>query len=677
MNQTNENIQDIKKSSSYKIPWIKAGRVIGLYFLAGFLVTSFSNIVLEGRYPIQTGWGLLILAILFFVAVSYRHLKRYNEMAARLQEGYDLLEQKISHNDYLMQKLKTDNDYLSTIIREAPVMIIAYDMDNKIVEFNPRAQLVTGYSRDEALGEDIVDLLSAEGMKENSKKVISKIKENKIVKNNEAPIKKKNGKIAEVLWNNELYRDEKGIAAGVISIGLDTTERKEMEKRLHRLAYYDNLTGMSNITLFKERVELVAKEIERTDKKASLIILDIDDIKHINDTLGHQAGDQLIRHIGEIVKSCIKKTGLYARISGDSFVCLLLYNDDEELLSITEGIFSQVRKPWVYMEQEYFVTVSMGGAGYDTDGKDYTTLLRKADIALTWCKESGKNRYVSYEKMMGDKTLRFMELGREMRKAIKKGEFELYYQPKINIKDSEMTGAEALIRWKHPLKGFISPGEFIPFAEETGYIKSIERWVLEEACKQKKLIEKIGAGNIQISVNMSGISLAEPETVSYLEYLVTKYNLETCDIVIEITETAVIKDLDHAIDTLKRVKSLGFIIALDDFGTGFSSLTHLQKLPIDIVKVDRTFIMQICEDKETEIIFESVVKLCHKLGLTVVAEGVETRQQLELVKYYSCDIAQGYLFGKPIPREEFMDILQRAIFLNEKEDKFFSVCINK
>ncbi len=672
MNQTNENTQVIKNNSHYKIPWIKAGRVVGLYFLAGFVIAALSSIIFEGRYAIQTGWGILMLGVFFFVTVSIRHLKRYNEMATELEKGYKLLEEKNIFSSYLQQKLKTDNDYLRTIIHEAPVMIIAFDMDDKIVEFNPRAQLVTGYTREEAIGKDVVELISAQGTEENSRRIISKIKNDFKVKNNEAPIKKKNGEVAEVLWNNEIYHDERGNAAGIIAIGLDTTDRKEMEKRLHRLAYYDHLTGMSNITLFKERVELVAKEIENSEKKAVLIILDIDDIKHINDTLGHQAGDELIRHIGKIVKSCISQTGLYARISGDSFVCLVLYNEEEELLSLTENVFMNVRKPWIYMEQEYFVTVSMGGADYDTDGKDYTTLLRKADIALTWCKESGKNRYVSYEKMMGDKTLRFMELGREMRKAIKSEEFELYYQPKIDVKSCGLIGAEALIRWKHPSKGFVSPGEFIPFAEETGYIKSIERWVLEKACKQKKYLKKVGYENIQISVNMSGISLAEPDTVNFLQYLVNKYEIQTCDIVIEITETAVIKDLDHAIDTLNKLKSMGFMIALDDFGTGYSSLTHLLKLPIDIVKVDRTFIMQICEDKETEIIFESVVKLCHKLGLTVVAEGVETKAQLELIKNYNCDIAQGYLFGRPMPGGEFMGIAKELASLSEKNDKYFS-----
>ncbi|SHE69469.1 sensor domain-containing protein [Alkalibacter saccharofermentans] len=672
MNQTNEDTQVVKNNSHYKIPWIKAGKVVGLYFLAGFVITAFSSIKFEGRYAIQTGWGILMLGVFFFVAVSYRHLKRYNEMAAEIEKGYKLLEERNVFSLYLQQKLKTDNDYLRTIIHEAPVMIVAFDMDNKIVEFNPRSQLVTGYTREEAIGKDVVELISTQGNEENSRKIISKIKNNFKVKNNEAPIKKKNGEVAEVLWNNEIYHDEYGNAAGIIAIGLDTTDRKEMEKRLHKLAYYDHLTGMSNITLFKEKVELVAKEIENTEKKAVLIILDIDDIKHINDTLGHQAGDELIRHIGKIIKSYISQTGLYARISGDSFVCLVLYNEKEELLSLTENVFMNVRKPWIYMGQEYFVTVSMGGADYDTDGKDYATLLRKADIALTWCKESGKNRYVSYEKMMGDKTLRFMELGREIRKAIKSEEFELYYQPKIDVKSCGIIGAEALIRWKHPSKGFVSPVEFIPFAEETGYIKSIERWVFETACKQKKHLKKVGYENIQMSVNMSGISLAEPDTVNFLQYLVNKYELQTWDVVIEITETAVIKDLGHAIDTLNKLKSLGFMIALDDFGTGYSSLTHLLKLPIDIVKVDRTFIMQICEDKETEIIFESVVKLCHKLGLIVVAEGVETKDQFELIKNYNCDIAQGYLFGRPMPSGEFMSIMEELVSLSEKNDKYFS-----
>lgn len=427
---------------------------------------------------------------------------------------------------------------------------------------------------------------------------------------------------------------------------------------LQSLAYYDTLTCLPNRLKLQEDLYKQIVYSETLNQSFAFLYIDIDNFRHVNDTMGHHIGDELILHFVDVLKSKIKAPNIIARLGGDEFAVVFV-NIRGDIRKNLDQIVNLLNKPWMLQEKEFYITVSIGVAIYPEHGTDTASMIQNAETALFHQKSNGKNGYSIYTPKMQEKTLKYIEMSNHLYSAIQREEFLLYYQPQIDLNTLKIVGVEALIRWWQPLKGYIPPAEFIPFAEETGYINQIGNWVLKTACKQKMEWNQKGYTDIKLSINLSSQDLGREGLVHNVIKVLNEYQMNGREIEFEITETAVMEDIDGAIFVLNQLKELGISISLDDFGVGYSSLTYLQKLPIDLLKIDREFIKNVVNENDEVFIFNTIVKLAQNLGLKVIAEGVETKEQLSIIQKSGCDISQGYYFCKPLSAQEVEELFKK------------------
>lgn len=585
------------------------------------------------------------------------------------EEGYAVRmvgsHRDITHQILLQEKLRKEKEISESIINNANTIILVLDEKANIIDINPYGERLTGFSKEEILGKNSLQLLVPQ---EERGELLTLFQRANIsgekIPSHENKVKCKDGRILDVLWNNSLVYDKDNKIEGIISIGTDVTEIKNIEKKLNLLAYYDTLTQLPNRTLFEITLNNMINNITKESFKFALVYLDIDNFKHINDTLGHMSGDTFLKNIAEVLKCEVQYPDFAARLSGDEF--LIIFSDilnEVDVINKIKKFLLHLRKPWNLEGQEFFVTYSMGIAIYPEHGMNLSALLKNADTAMFTVKESNKDNYYIYNDLMQEKTINYISMTNQMRHAIENEEFVLYYQPQIELSAGKIIGAEALIRWNHPKKGIIFPLDFILFAEETGFIHSIGQWVLKTAFKEKKRWEVLGYEEVKMSVNISGKRIISHKLMDEVNGLIDEFLINISGINLEITETAIMKDISTSMEVLKQLREKGFKIALDDFGTGYSSLTYLKKLPIDVVKIDKEFISNILTEKVDEKIVKTIINLNHELNLEVVAEGIETKEQLNFLKETGCDFGQGFLFSAAIPGEEFEKLL--------KEDKYY------
>lgn len=472
----------------------------------------------------------------------------------------------------------------------------------------------------------------------------------------------KNGEEKWILSKAKVIKDSKGKNTRMAGSHTDITEQKLIQNQLKSLAYSDMLTELPNRLSFELMVNDLIHDIkkENSNKKFALVYMDVDNFKHINDTLGHVSGDLLLKYIANILKNEVKSSDIIARLGGDEFA--IVFKDiegKEEVIEKIQELLKHLRRPWIIDQQEFFISHSIGIVTYPEDGESLSLLLKNSDVAMYFVKKNMKDDYSFYIPEIQEENFKKIKMINDLRHAIYNNEFTLFYQPIIDLKNGKIAGAEALIRWINPIKGMISPMEFIPLAEEFGLIHDIERWILKTAVTQKKQWEDMGYGDIKISINISGKSVTRVGFVNEIKELLSEAKIENDKIQFEVTETALMEDLNESTKVLREIKDMNVKIALDDFGTGYSSLTYLKKLPIDIVKLDRDFIRNISEMSEDEVVAKNIINLTHQLNFKIVAEGIETKEHLEFLKLNSCDYGQGYLFSKPITKEELEKILYR------------------
>jgi len=432
---------------------------------------------------------------------------------------------------------------------------------------------------------------------------------------------------------------------------------KESMKELEKLVYCDFLTGLPNRRFLLEKIENIIKTADN-NSKFSFLFLDLDNFKMVNDIFGHDYGDKLLKMIASELKSCIHEGDIVGRLGGDEFLILLgnTYSTDE-IERKAKNIINLFSRQWNLCGKEFFITASIGVVIYPNNGTDLQTLYKNADTAMYQAKEKGKNCFLFFNQSMNDKVSKKMEMENKIRKAIKNREFVVYYQPQLDIETFEIKGVEVLVRWKHPTEGIIEPANFIQIAEDSGQIVEIDQFVMQTACKQLKAWIDSGIKPITISVNLTSKEFMQENFLIVLNEIVNNTGIEANYLELEITERLVMKDLDIALGILKELKAIGVKISLDDFGTGYSSLNYLKRLPIDTIKIDKSFMNEITEDSKEEAIAETIIELAHKMNLTVIAEGIETIKQLEFIKEHKCDKAQGYYFSKPIPVDEVEKLL--------------------
>ncbi|MFH1694052.1 MAG: EAL domain-containing protein [Bacillota bacterium] len=437
---------------------------------------------------------------------------------------------------------------------------------------------------------------------------------------------------------------------------LDISHQKtlELDDKLFELAYYDVLTGLPNKVLLEKTINQYITD-HPTDGLVGFIYFDIDEFSNINEVKGHATGDQLILEISKLLNKEVKAPNMLARLGGDEFVLALFsLNQLDTFLPLVDLYINFIRKTYSLDEDDFFITYSVGVALYPDNGNDYITLLRHADVAQSIAKSKGKDQIVIFDDEMVTMIQQQTELLNQLRHAIENKEFSLHYQPIINLSDDQSVGVEALIRWQHPIKGFIPPLEFISLSEKNGYIKEISEWVFKEVASQYEAWN-IEGRQFRISINISAVMLMSEPFIPNVNEWIKTYHLDSSRITLEITETAIIEDIEKSIHVLKQLKKLGFNIALDGFGTGYSSLTYLQKLPIDIVKIDRTFISSIKSNTEEFHVLRYMIEFAHHLDLIVVTEGIEIIQQANMVKKYDADYAQGYYFCRPMPQTRVLE----------------------
>jgi diguanylate cyclase (GGDEF)-like protein/PAS domain S-box-containing protein len=468
--------------------------------------------------------------------------------------------------------------------------------------------------------------------------------------------------IAHIHARGFVNRDDAGSALKMLGVLQDITARKESEERTRFLADHDELTGLPNRSLFKQSLAQAVQRAERSGKFLSVLFLDLDRFKNINDSLGHETGDQVLRAVAERLAGCVRQVDVVSRFGGDEFAVLIEgLTAEDQAGAVARKIVDALAKPLVLAGRQYRPAASIGISTYPSDGRDVLSLQKNADIAMYRAKEEGRGTFKFYSEQLNTHSIQRLEFESNLNGALNNKEFALYYQPKVELASGRIAGVEALIRWVSPQFGFVSPADFIAIAEETGLIVPMGRWVVQTACVQSRAWQKGGLPPLSIAVNISARQMADRGLVDFIVDTMTRTGLTAESLELEITESAVMSDQDHAEKVLNQLKALGFRLTMDDFGTGYSSLAYLKRFPFDSVKIDQSFVRGIPANRDDCAIVEAIVAMARSLELKVVAEGVETQEQSEFLRGIGCDQIQGYVFSKPIPSAEIVGLLYKTM----------------
>jgi diguanylate cyclase (GGDEF)-like protein len=485
----------------------------------------------------------------------------------------------------------------------------------------------------------------------------------------------------ELMMNNIAYHYEARLvayAAGeVLAIVRDITDRKKAESEIIRLAYYDSLTGLPNRVLFGDRLGQAIAWSKRYKRMLSVMFLDIDYFKRINDTLGHNIGDLLLQSVAERLINCLRKTdsifrqesearqSTVSRMGGDEFTVLITYmSNTRDLSQVAQRICDILSQLFIIGSHEIFITVSIGITVCPIDSDDVDTLLKNADTAMYNAKDKGRNNYQFYTESMNAGAIERFTMTNQIRKALTSNEFQLYYQPQLDAYSGKIIGVEALVRWMHPEMGLLLPGSFIPIAEETSLIVPIGEWILQTACAQNKIWQSFNLSPTRVAVNISSIQFMQKNFVKTVKRILTETGLDPSYLELELTESLLMQHAEATITTLAELKAVGLKLAIDDFGTGYSSLSYLKRFPINTLKIDKSFVKDIDKDPDSAAIVKAIIAMAHNLNLAVIAEGVETEQQLAFLQEYGCDQIQGYLFCRPLSPDALIQFLQEGRYLN-------------
>lgn len=477
-----------------------------------------------------------------------------------------------------------------------------------------------------------------------------------------------------ILNQGEVVFDEMQSPVLLLGAVQDITMQKLAEEEIRRLAFYDSLTGLSNRLLFMNQIEQEIHHSIRNRSGFALLYLDLDQFKRVNDTFGHYIGDHLLKRVASALQRCIRATDMasrlgneeldkvIARLGGDEFTIILSgIQKVDHVAAVARRILKEVPKPYMIEGHEISITTSVGISLFPADGEDADILLKHADTAMYQAKNSGRNNYQFFRKELNAEVVERFSLERDIAKALERNEFVLHYQPKIDLCSMEIVGAEALIRWEHPERGMVSPARFIPIAEESGQIVAINRWVVESAVRQWQLWRSDGMEPGVVAVNMSGYQFAQKTVLETVEKALDVAGFDPKFLEIEITENILMQNIEEAALVLQELKSMGVRIGLDDFGTGYSSLSYLTTLQVDTIKIDRSFVMNCIDHPGNMVIIKTIIAMGKSLGLKVVAEGVETAEQLELIRRHGADEAQGYFFSRPVAPQAFVQMLRSPV----------------
>lgn len=549
--------------------------------------------------------------------------------------------------------------------------IIVTDAHNRILDANPSFERVTGYGRDEVIGRPPNLLNSFRQTPEFYENMWEKI-DSTGGWSGEIWNRKKSGEIYPEWLTVKAMEDEHGEVSGYFGVFTDITEQKKTEDSLRNLAYYDSLTNLANRTLCQERLAHDMELSCRHREALALVFIDLDFFKHVNDSLGHEYGDQLLVEAAARIQGEVRVSDTVARWGGDEFILILpgIYQENMALV-IASNVLDALKKPFRLKGSDVYIGASIGIAVYPNDAEDAETLIKHADAAMYSAKSKGRDQICFFDPELNQKNLELIQLKADMRQALKLEQFEVYFQPKVCIKTNAIIGFEALLRWQYEEGHWISPAEFIPVAERSGLIVQIGHWVLATVCTQ--VDTWLNAGVLQpgmrVSVNLSPKQLAHKDLIDQIDEQFEQYPQLNQHLSVEITETAVIENIQKTLPIIEQMRSRGVQIELDDFGSGYSSLNYLRRLPVDVLKVDKSFISELDQNASERAIMQSIINMAHSLNMSVVAEGVESEQQLGILRDFDCDFAQGFYYAKPQTIEEITRLLENGLVLENAINK--------
>ena len=629
-------------------------------------------------FAYEKGASVLLVTVplaifVFFVNKMFlKTLKISKEQAEQTGRHVDELSHYIAEQERVGRILQKSEEKFRNAFDYAAIGMALISAHGRVLKVNKAFCDVAGYSNEELSEMDFRQMIDEKDLDTFNLNLSKLLDGHEQACQMEMSIYDKHKEMRRLISSFSLAQDELSNSTHFILQLQDITDKKRAEEKLVHDALHDALTGLPNRVLFLDRLQVAFRRSKRKfDHHFAVLYMDFDRFKLVNDSYGHQVGDELLLKISERLKSILRNSDTVARLGGDEFTMLVEDIDGlDEAKEVAERIRGEMAKPFDLNGHDFFASVSIGIAGWSRQYQQPETLMRDADTALYQAKRSGRNRFEVFDEQMHEKALRFLQIETDLRFALERQEFFLVYQPIVELSDRKLAGFEALIRWQHPKHGLIPPSDFIPIAEETGMISSIGAWVLQTACKQLRDWQKKNSemADVWMSVNVSTKQFMEPQLLSLVAETLQETGLSPHCLKLEVTETAMVENIDFAVEAMQNLKKLGLKLAIDDFGTGYSSLNYLHRLPLSSLKIDRSFVAQMEKGAENQEIIKTILSLAKSLNLETIAEGVETVSQISKLSELSCQLGQGFYFAKPLDASN----VEKTFVTPEKSDSLLN-----